>query len=437
MLHGHAVATCMGFGAFLSWRHCDWISRDQFERICKLINNLELALWHDVMDDKHIFHSSTKKMIQKRGGNLVAPLPRGNIGECGYLNEITDSELSQYVDEYKVLVTETLGLARGGYGVEPHLDDVGLGDTKMDSLAHVRAEQECSHDQNTTKTTGDVSDANEEKKSEDVTENKLSYEEWIQAAQAGRNANWKFNVAFDPAPDTPTAPSFPHNTLFHNNVEDYSMKHTSVASSNIQTAAKMTMESRLFAPCMVGTLESQFLKLQAKTMKATRILDIGTFTGMSAIAFAEGSLAAGLPAEVHTLEFDAKTARVAKNIFNHCSPEIRDAIHLHQGDAVALMRNIANDPQGGTFDIIFVDADKDNYMTYYDLAMGSEAGGRRPLLSPAGIILADNSLSALLYDETDDRRLALHNFNEHVKNDPRVEEVVLTIREGITMISLK
>jgi len=104
---------------------------------------------------------------------------------------------------------------------------------------------------------------------------------------------------------------------------------------------------------------------------------------------------------------------------------------------VALMRNIANDPQGGTFDIIFVDADKDNYMTYYDLAMGSEAGGRRPLLSPAGIILADNSLSALLYDETDDRRLALHNFNEHVKNDPRVEEVVLTIREGITMISLK
>lgn len=83
MLHGHAVATCMGFGAYLSWKHCGWINEEQFKRICTLINNLELSLWHDIMDDKQIFHASTKKMIQKRGGNLVAPLPRGEIGECG------------------------------------------------------------------------------------------------------------------------------------------------------------------------------------------------------------------------------------------------------------------------------------------------------------------------------------------------------------------
>ena len=161
------------------------------------------------------------------------------------------------------------------YGVEAHLADVDLGDTKMEALAHLRAEgvEECDHhtqDRNSM----NPSDGAEEKKSEDVDVEKLTYEQWIQAAQAGRNANWKFNVTFQKEPDTPVAPSFPHNTLFHSVVEDYAMKNTSVASANVQIAAKKTVDSELFAPCMVGTLESQFLKLQAKTIKARRVLDI-------------------------------------------------------------------------------------------------------------------------------------------------------------------
>ena len=278
-----------------------------------------------------------------------------------------------------------------------------------------------------------TSDGAEEKKSEDVDVEKLTYEQWIQAAQAGRNANWKFNVTFQKEPDTPVAPLFPHNTLFHSVVEDYTMKNTSVASANVQIAAKKTVDSELFAPCMVGTLESQFLKLQAKTIKARRVLDIGTFTGMSAIAFAEGSLAAQQGAKVHTLESDAHTAKVAQDIFDTCEPAVRNAIQLHQGNAVAWMRQVANDPNGDSFDIIFIDADKDNYCAYYELAMGD--GVARPLLAEGGIIMADNSLSALLYDETDDRRVALHKFNQLVKNDDRVEQVVVTMREGVTMIS--
>lgn len=189
----------------------------------------------------------------------------------------------------------------------------------------------------------------------------------------------------------------------------------------------------MFAPCMVGTLESQFLKMQAKTLKASRILDVGTFTGMSAVAFAEGSLAAGCSAEVHTLEFCEKTAEVAQKIFDSCDEKVKKSIHLHQGNALAWMKQEADDPDGKVFDIIFIDADKDQYIAYYDLAMGDE--NRRSLLAEGGIILADNALSALLYDEGDERRVALHNFNQHVKNDPRVEQVVLTMREGITMIS--
>ena len=432
MLHGHAVATCMGFGAYVAWKHCGWIDESQFVRICKLINDLELSLWHDVMDDKQIFHASTKKMIEKQGGNLCAPLPRNKIGECGYLNKVSDAELSRYVDEYKELVTKKLGFARDGYGVQPHLVDVGLGEMTAEATAHVRAES-AAEKHHLSHHRDHHDHVVEEKK--DEAEERLSYNEWIKAVQAERNANWKFNVMFEPAVDTPSAPHFPHNTLFHNSVEDYSMKQTTLSSSNIQAAAKITNEEQLFAPCMVGTLESQFLKMMAKTKKAERVLDVGTFTGMSAIAFAEGALSAGRLLVVHTLEFDAKTAAAALKSFKSCKPCVKQAIKLHQGDAVAWMRACAENPDGETFDIIFLDADKDNYVQYYDLAMGGH--GRRPLLAEEGIILADNTLSALVYDEDDDRRVALHQFNQLVKNDDRVEQVVLTVREGITMISRK
>ena len=82
---------------------------------------------------------------------------------------------------------------------------------------------------------------------------------------------------------------------------------------------------------------------------------------------------------------------------------------------------------GDKFDIIFIDADKENYIEYYKMSMDG-------LLSSNGFILADNSMCALLYDASDFRSTKLHEFNQYVKNDKRVEQVVLTIREGITMI---
>ena len=409
------------------------------KRVCILINKLELSLWHDVMDDKQIFHASTKKMIQKRGGNLAAPIPRGKIGECGYLNDITNDELDQYVDEYKELVTKTLGLDRNGYGVEPHLHDVGLEDQVEEATAHIRAEdaKEPSAEEKKNGEEKSRSSTFAEEKKDGEEKKSGSYQDWIKAAQEGRNSEWKFNVTFDAPVDTPEAPAFPQNTLFHENAESYAMAQTSVSSANVQVAAQITTQEALFAPCMVGTLESQFLKMYTKTTGAARILDVGTFTGMSAIAFAEGALSSGKSdAHVDTLEFDDVTAKAAQKIFNACESKVGNAITLHQGDAVAWMAKLADQENGPeTYDIIFIDADKENYVAYYDLAMGKD--GRRPLLSENGVILADNSLSALLYDQGDERRVALHKFNQHVKNDDRVEQVVLTMREGITMISRK
>ena len=92
MLHGHAVATGMGFGAYLS-RILNWISEDDFLRVLNLISVMELALWHPIMEDVDMIWSSQVKMIQKRGGHLCAPIPKQGLGKCGYLNELSYEDL--------------------------------------------------------------------------------------------------------------------------------------------------------------------------------------------------------------------------------------------------------------------------------------------------------------------------------------------------------
>lgn len=248
----------------------------------------------------------------------------------------------------------------------------------------------------------------------------LSYSDWIKEVQTSRNAEWKFNVTFTKAKDVPTPPQFEHVSLFHEGAEQYAMDMTSVPSKNVQEIAQKTMEQGLFAPCMVGTLESQFLKMQVCLAKATTCLDVGTFTGMSAMAMAEGIPPDG---RVVTLEFDDKIADVAEASFRASS--VGHKIQLVRGSALTSMENMLE--RGDKFDVIFLDADKENYIPYYNLAM-------QGLLSEDGFILADNSLCALLYDADDARSQKLHEFNQHVKNDDRVEQIVLTMREGVTII---
>ena len=142
---------------------------------------------------------------------------------------------------------------------------------------------------------------------------------------------------------------------------------------------------------------------------------------MSALALAEGLPQDGV---VVTLENDQNIAKVAQQGFDSAS--FGHKIQLIVGNAIQEMEKMtaANTEK---FDIIFIDADKETYIQYYELALAG-------LLAEDGIVLVDNSLCALLYDNTDDRTQKLHEFNQHVKNDPRVEQVVLTVREGVTLI---
>ena len=124
LLHGHAVSVGMGLGAYFSYVN-KWISSEQMHRIFKLISKFELSLWHDILLDDECVWESQIKMIQKRGGNLSAPLPKDEIGKCGYLNEMSKENLFKYIREYQAIVAK---YPRQGKGIEPLCSDVGLED---------------------------------------------------------------------------------------------------------------------------------------------------------------------------------------------------------------------------------------------------------------------------------------------------------------------
>lgn len=124
LLHGHAVAIGMGFGAYLS-HSLGWISEAQMHRILKLISSFGLSLWHDILHNKVTLWESQEKIFQKRGQNLAAPLPKGEIGQCGYLNSLTQEELYAAIEAYQAICAE---YPREGWGIDPHCSDVGLED---------------------------------------------------------------------------------------------------------------------------------------------------------------------------------------------------------------------------------------------------------------------------------------------------------------------
>jgi len=124
LLHGHAVTIGMGFGAYLSYQ-INWISSEELHRILRLISSFELSLWHDILLNQETLWAAQEKIVQKRGGNLSAPLPKGEIGRCGYLNSLTREQLYAAVLGYQKICAD---YPRQGVGVEPLCQDVGLED---------------------------------------------------------------------------------------------------------------------------------------------------------------------------------------------------------------------------------------------------------------------------------------------------------------------
>ncbi|MFI5702881.1 O-methyltransferase [Streptomyces xanthochromogenes] len=170
---------------------------------------------------------------------------------------------------------------------------------------------------------------------------------------------------------------------------------------------------------MVGPMEGRFLSMLLHMLRPRRVLEIGTFTGYSAL-----SMAAQLPPDGHlvTCEIDPVHAEIARR--HIAASPWADRIELREGPALNQLADVQ-----GPFDFVFLDADKTGYSAYYDRVL--------PLLSERGVIAADNVLQfggvANPLDQNEDT-VALRAFNEKVRDDPRVEQVVLTVREGITLI---
>jgi predicted O-methyltransferase YrrM len=202
-------------------------------------------------------------------------------------------------------------------------------------------------------------------------------------------------------------------------IEAYAAAHTSPEDPLLAEVAAATRASQEGHGMMVGLLEGRFLETLVWLSGARRILEIGCFTGYSAL-----SMAAALPPDgtIITCELDPERAAMARRHFD-ASPWASQ-IRILEGPALESIAGL-----DGPFDLIFVDADKANYSNYYEAVL--------PLLADRGLIVADNVLwSGRVLDEADqsDDTRAIRAFNDMVVNDPRVTCVMATVRDGVLLI---
>jgi caffeoyl-CoA O-methyltransferase len=202
-------------------------------------------------------------------------------------------------------------------------------------------------------------------------------------------------------------------------VEAYAEAHTTQPEPVLRQLAEET-RATLQAPAMLtGTVEGRFLELLVHGLRARRVLEIGTYSGYGTL-----SMAAALPPDgrIDTLEIDERHAEVARRYLAEAGHADRVTVHL--GPALETLDSLE-----GTFDFVFIDADKVNYLNYYEAVL--------PRLAEDGLIAADNTLwsgRVARDEEGDENTEALREFNDRVANDDRVAAVVLTVRDGITLI---
>lgn len=201
-------------------------------------------------------------------------------------------------------------------------------------------------------------------------------------------------------------------------IEAYAEAHTAPLPPLLEELIAETKEKLGDRSGMLcGRVEGYFLQTLVAVSGAKRVLEVGTFTGFSALMMATALPADG---ELTTLEFSAEHADFARSFF--ARSEHGGKITLIEGKAADSLKTLA-----GPFGLVFIDADKPNYTRYYDAIV--------PMLADDGLIVADNVLwSGEVIDPKDDNGEAIAAFNEHVAADERVTAVMLTVRDGVTLI---
>lgn len=205
-------------------------------------------------------------------------------------------------------------------------------------------------------------------------------------------------------------------------ISSYAEEFTSHEPDFLRELNRETYANVLMPRMLSGHLQGRFLSMLSKMIRPKNILEIGTYTGYSAICFAEGLTADG---QLHTIDINDELAPLVKSYISKAGMENR--IITHYGDAIKIIPSLS-----GPFDIVFIDADKINYSLYFDLVIDKVSNG--------GYIIADNVLwdgKVLKPDKSDKDTLAIHQFNKKIQNDKRVENVLVTIRDGVMVIRKK
>ena len=202
-------------------------------------------------------------------------------------------------------------------------------------------------------------------------------------------------------------------------IERYAEMHS---SPEPELLSKLNRETHLrtHMPQMLsGTAQGTFLRMISRMLKPERILEIGTFTGYSALCLAEGLPESGM---LHTIELNPEMQDFAGRYFAEAG--LGHKITIHIGHAAEVIPCLP-----GSFDLVFIDADKENYILYFELCMKK--------LNPGGFILADNTLwygKVLDTHSADKETMAIQAFNDFVMRFPGVENLMLPFRDGLTLI---
>ena len=201
-------------------------------------------------------------------------------------------------------------------------------------------------------------------------------------------------------------------------IEEYVLSHIDKEPEVLSWLTRETHLRTLKPRMLSGHLQGRMLKMFCSMMSAKRILEIGTFTGYSAICMAEALPEDG---ELHTLEINDEMEDFLQEVF--LKSGMSDRIHLHIGDASAIIPGL-----DGLFDVVFMDGNKRHYSEYFDVVF--------PKLRLGGLLIADNTLwdGHVLEDSKDAQTVGIQKFNDKVFSDERVERVIVPVRDGMTLI---
>ena len=208
--------------------------------------------------------------------------------------------------------------------------------------------------------------------------------------------------------------------IVNNKIEDYIRKNSSKEPEILKDLNKETYLKVLNPRMLSGHLQGRFLSIITKLIKPKTILEIGTYTGYSAICMAEGLVENGI---IHTIDINEELVSIQNKYFK--KSKCNNSITQHVGDARNIIKNINEE-----FDVVFLDADKENYIEYYELVIEKVKKG--------GLIIADNVLwtGKVVEPEKDDDELTqyLIDFNKMINEDDRVENIIIPLRDGLNII---